>query len=39
MIIIGDENYGPKFGYKKSSKFGISFPPEVPEENGTAKIW
>ena len=36
MILIGHEEYYPKFGYKKTSNFGISFPFEIPEENGMA---
>lgn len=36
VILIGHENYYPKFGYKKTSNFGISFPFEIPEENGMA---
>lgn len=36
VILIGHENYYPKFGYEKTSNFGISFPFEIPEENGMA---
>jgi predicted N-acetyltransferase YhbS len=36
VILIGHENYYPKFGYKKTSNFGISFPFDIPEENGMA---
>ncbi|MCW3159801.1 GNAT family N-acetyltransferase [Chryseobacterium oryctis] len=36
VVLIGHEKYYPKFGYKKASNFGISFPFEVPEENGMA---
>ncbi|UCA61606.1 N-acetyltransferase [Chryseobacterium rhizoplanae] len=36
VILIGHENYYPKFGYKKTSNFGISFPFEIPEANGMA---
>ncbi|SHL93202.1 GNAT family N-acetyltransferase [Chryseobacterium contaminans] len=36
VILIGHENYYPKFGYKKTSNFGISFPFEIPEVNGMA---
>ncbi len=36
VILIGHEEYYPKFGYKKTSNFGISFPFEIPEENGMA---
>lgn len=36
VILIGHENYYPKFGYEKTSNFGISFPFEIPEVNGMA---
>ncbi|WP_185095000.1 GNAT family N-acetyltransferase [Chryseobacterium taiwanense] len=36
VILIGHETYYPKFGYKKTSNFGISFPFDIPEENGMA---
>ncbi|PWW17350.1 MULTISPECIES: GNAT family N-acetyltransferase [unclassified Chryseobacterium] len=36
VILIGHEKYYPRFGYKKTSNFGISFPFDVPEENGMA---
>ncbi|WP_291872728.1 N-acetyltransferase [Chryseobacterium sp.] len=36
VILIGHENYYPKFGYEKTSNFGISFPFEIPEINGMA---
>ncbi len=36
VILIGHENYYPKFGYEKTSNFGISFLFEIPEENGMA---
>lgn len=36
VILIGHENYYPKFGYEKTSNFGISFPFKIPEENGMA---
>ncbi|GAB0156750.1 N-acetyltransferase [Chryseobacterium sp. Alg-005] len=36
VILIGHENYYPKFGYKKTTNFGISFPFDIPEENGMA---
>ncbi|MDR6459549.1 putative N-acetyltransferase YhbS [Chryseobacterium vietnamense] len=35
-ILIGHEEYYPRFGYKKTSNFGISFPFDIPEENGMA---
>lgn len=36
VILIGHEKYYPRFGYKKTSNFGISFPFDIPEENGMA---
>ncbi|MGH1518375.1 GNAT family N-acetyltransferase [Chryseobacterium sp. JK1] len=36
VILIGYEKYYPRFGYEKTSNFGISFPFEIPEENGMA---
>ncbi|ASW76255.1 GCN5 family acetyltransferase [Chryseobacterium piperi] len=36
VILIGHENYYPKFGYVKTSDFGIYFPFDLPEENGMA---
>ncbi|KMQ65464.1 GCN5 family acetyltransferase [Chryseobacterium angstadtii] len=36
VILIGHENYYPKFGYEKTSNFGISFPFDIPEVNGMA---
>ncbi|WBV58409.1 N-acetyltransferase [Chryseobacterium daecheongense] len=36
VILIGHEKYYPRFGYKKTSNFGISFPFDLPEENGMA---
>lgn len=36
IILIGHENYYPRFGYEKTSNFGISFPFDIPEENGMA---
>lgn len=36
VILIGHENYYPKFGYEKTSNFGISFPFEIPEKNAMA---
>lgn len=34
IVIIGHENYYPKFGYQKASEFGVRFPFKVPDENG-----
>ncbi|WP_330747341.1 GNAT family N-acetyltransferase [Chryseobacterium sp. CP-77] len=36
VILIGHEKYYPRFGYKKTSNFGVSFPFDIPEENGMA---
>ncbi|WP_165852174.1 GNAT family N-acetyltransferase [Chryseobacterium pennae] len=36
VILIGHEEYYPRFGYEKTSNFGISFPFDIPEENGMA---
>lgn len=36
VVLIGHENYYPKFGYQKTSNFGISFSFDIPEENGMA---
>jgi predicted N-acetyltransferase YhbS len=33
VILVGHENYYPRFGYKKASEFGIIQPFDVPEEN------
>ena len=32
-MLLGHENYYPKFGYKLTKEFGIKLPFEVPEEN------
>lgn len=36
VVLVGHEKYYPKFGYRRASKFGITFPFDVPEENGMA---
>jgi predicted N-acetyltransferase YhbS len=36
IILIGHEEYYPRFGYQKTTNFGISFPFEIPEVNGMA---
>ncbi|WP_099049859.1 GNAT family N-acetyltransferase [Chryseobacterium indologenes] len=36
VILLGHESYYPRFGYKKTSNFGVSFPFDIPEENGMA---
>jgi len=33
IVLLGHENYYPKFGYERASKFGITLPFEVPDEN------
>lgn len=33
IILLGHENYYPKFGYKLTSKYGIELPFEAPEKN------
>lgn len=33
VALIGHEHYYPRFGYQLASKYRISFPFEVPEEN------
>ncbi|HBQ61902.1 MAG TPA: GNAT family N-acetyltransferase [Balneolaceae bacterium] len=33
VVLIGHEDYYPKFGYKEAQYFGISFPFEAPAEN------
>ncbi|MBF8965609.1 hypothetical protein I0P70_20325 [Pontibacter sp. FD36] len=33
---MGHENYYPRFGYKRASTFGITFPFEVPDANAMA---
>ncbi|WP_299990464.1 N-acetyltransferase [uncultured Pontibacter sp.] len=36
VILVGHENYYPRFGYKRASTFGITFPFEVPDANAMA---
>ena len=36
VVLVGHEKYYPKFGYRRASKFGITFPFDVPVENGMA---
>lgn len=36
VILLGHEDYYPRFGYEKTSNFGISFSFDIPEENGMA---
>lgn len=33
VILLGHENYYPKFGYEMSNKYGIKLPFDVPDEN------
>ncbi len=33
IVLIGHENYYPKFGYKKAADFGITFPFAAPSKN------
>ncbi|MBD1397745.1 N-acetyltransferase [Pontibacter sp. JH31] len=33
VLLVGHENYYPRFGYKRASSFGINFPFEAPDEN------
>ena len=33
VVLLGHENYYPRFGYKQANKFGIELPFEVPKEN------
>lgn len=33
VILVGHEDYYPRFGYKKAIEFGIKQPFDVPEEN------
>ncbi len=33
VVVLGSEQYYPKFGYKPASGFGIQAPFEVPDEN------
>lgn len=32
-VLIGHANYYPRFGYERLSKYGISYEPEMPDEN------
>jgi len=36
VILVGHEDYYPRFGYKKAVGFGIKQPFDVPEENNLA---
>ncbi|WP_353184101.1 N-acetyltransferase [Parapedobacter lycopersici] len=33
IVLLGHENYYPKFGYRLAREFGIALPFEVPDEN------
>ena len=34
IVLVGHENYYPRFGYQQADKYGIEFPFDVPKENG-----
>jgi predicted N-acetyltransferase YhbS len=36
VILVGHEDYYPRFGYKKAAGFGIKQPFDVPEQNNLA---
>ncbi len=38
ILLIGHEKYYPRFGYECASKYGISFPFDIPDENGMVYI-
>jgi len=33
VVLLGHQEYYPRFGYEKASKFGITLPFDVPDEN------
>ena len=33
IVLIGHENYYPRFGYERASKYGIKLPFEAPDKN------
>ena len=33
IVLLGHENYYPRFGYRQTDKYGIKLPFEVPKEN------
>ncbi|MNG22224.1 hypothetical protein D3C84_1066830 [compost metagenome] len=33
VVLIGHENYYPKFGYQIADTFGIKLPFDIPKEN------
>jgi predicted N-acetyltransferase YhbS len=33
IVLLGHENYYPRFGYKQADKYGIELPFDVPKEN------
>lgn len=37
VVVLGHENYYPKFGYQPAEKHGIQLPFDVPKENCTVK--
>ncbi|MFK7950033.1 MAG: GNAT family N-acetyltransferase [Saprospiraceae bacterium] len=36
IILLGHENYYPRFGYRQTTNFGIKLPFDVPKENSMA---
>ncbi|SOE20277.1 Predicted N-acetyltransferase YhbS [Spirosomataceae bacterium TFI 002] len=37
IVLLGHEDYYPRFGYERADKYGISLPFEVPKENCMVK--
>ena len=33
IVLLGHENYYPRFGYERASKYGITIPFDAPDEN------
>lgn len=38
IVLLGHEDYYPRFGYERADKYGISLPFEVPKENCMVKV-
>ncbi|MCA6079105.1 GNAT family N-acetyltransferase [Fulvivirga sedimenti] len=38
ILLVGHEDYYPRFGYERTSKYNIHFPFEIPDENGMVYI-
>ncbi|MEL7376902.1 MAG: N-acetyltransferase, partial [Bacteroidota bacterium] len=36
VVLIGHEHYYPRFGYQRADRYGITFPFDIPVENGFA---